>query len=99
MSGAPAPVWRKASALAAMTLVAAGAVGRIHAQASGGGYSIPRQVVAAGADGTQGASYVLSGTLGQASAGPAIVNDFQLNSGFHRSLGAASDPVFTNGFE
>lgn len=99
MSGAPAFGWRKASVLAAATLIAATSGGGIWAQTSGGAYSIPRQVLAAGVDGTQGATYVLAGTLGQASAGAAVVNDFELNGGYRRSLAEAADPVFANGFE
>ena len=102
MSGAPsqrAARRRQAAVLAAMTLAAAGAGGGLWAQASVGGYSIPRQVVATGANGAQGAGYVLSGTLGQATAGPSFADGYHLSGGFRRSLVEAVDSVFADGFE
>jgi hypothetical protein len=90
--------WLKPAVLAAATLAAAAAAGGIAAQASGGPFQVPRQVVAAGATRAQGAGFALTGTLGQANTGLASAGVYRLNGGFQRGQ-ASADTLFGDGFE
>jgi hypothetical protein len=91
--------WLKPTVLAAAALAAAAAADSIGAQASGGPFELPRQVVAAGATRAQGAGFALAGTLGQANSGPAGAGVYQLNGGFQRGNQGSVVALFGDGFE
>jgi hypothetical protein len=97
MSGLPSRS-RKPVLLAAAALAAMAATGGIAAQASGGAFQVPRQVLAAGATRAQGAAHVLLGTPGQSNTGLASAGAYLLSGGFHRSQPGA-DTLFGDGFE
>jgi hypothetical protein len=66
------------------------------AQSSGGGYTLRKSVIGAGADG-QAAPHRLVGTAGQPSAGVAASGSYRLTGGFHQPV--AGGRLFCNGFE
>ena len=88
-------------ALALILLAIAGLV--LHSdtrgQSSGGPYSIPAQVVAAGGGRATGGAFELEGTIGQHAVGPvARAVGVDLIPGFRR-MGPVDDGVFDDGFE
>ena len=88
--------------LAVAAIAATVAVGVALAQSSSATYNVPRQSIDGGAQRASSASYSLSGTVGQADAGPAMSGaTFSVRGGFHRSAAAGPqpDPIFANGFE
>ncbi len=87
-----------------MTIAAAMALyaGFALAQSSGGPYAIPRQSIDGGAQRASSSTYAISGSIGQADAGPAMSGPtFAVRGGFHVAAPSAPlpDPLFANGFE
>jgi hypothetical protein len=69
---------------------------------AGGTYVIEKHAIAAGGQLASGGSYVLAGTLAQATAGPpaeATGGSYRLAGGFHAAATPRADPIFRNGFE
>ncbi len=71
---------------------------------TGGMYVIQKHAIAAGGQRMSGGTYVLTGTVAQASAGPlpadAAGGTYRLAGGFHTAAALPrADEVFRNGFE
>ncbi len=71
---------------------------------AGGTYVMQKHAIAAGGQRVSGGSYVLTGTVAQASAGPlptdASGGTYRLAGGFHTAAAVPRvDEVFRNGFE
>jgi len=70
---------------------------------TGGPFVIQKQVIAAGGARASGGSYVLTGTIAQAAAGPvpseATGAGYRLSSGFHAVSTPLPDALFSHGFE
>ncbi len=75
------------------------------AGAKGGGFAVPRHVIAAGGGRSSGGAFAITGTLGQADADPlqpSTGGAFAITGGFWPGIAAAApvgDAVFANGFE
>jgi hypothetical protein len=72
------------------------------AQSSGGGFEMPRTVVAAGGGSSAGGGFELSGTIGQALAAPASSGGgMTLRPGFWTAgeTPALPEAIFSDGFE
>jgi len=71
---------------------------------AGGTYVIQKHAIAAGGQRVSGGSYVLTGTVAQATAGPlpaeATGGTYRLAGGFHTAAAVPRvDEIFRNGFE
>lgn len=82
-----------ATAIALCTLIA---IGGASAQSTGGGYTLRKSVIGAGAT-MQGTPYRLVATAGQPSAGVAQGGTYRLTGGFHQRAGGGQ--LFCSGFE
>ena len=69
------------------------------AQSSGGPYTIDKAVIASGGATLTGATFRLSGTVGQPATTRLSATGFSLNDGFWAPEGPASDRIFSNGFD
>lgn len=75
------------------------------AGAKGGGFAIPRHVIATGGGRSSGGAFAITGTLGQADADPLQPSTggvFAITGGFWPGIAAAvpsGDALFANGFE
>ena len=89
------------AALAA--LAGMGALAQSVPPPSGGTFVIQKQAIAAGGARAAGGSYVLTGTVAQAAAGPvtteATGGSYRLAGGFHTTSAPLPDALFKNGFE
>ena len=68
----------------------------------GGAFSLKSQVIAAGGRRITGATFDLTGTLAQATAGPspaAVGGNFALRGGFHSASAPLAELIFRDGFE
>ena len=68
----------------------------------GGVFILKNQVIAAGGKRITGATFALTGTLAQATAGPspaATGDNFVLRGGFHNASAPLAEAIFRNGFE
>jgi hypothetical protein len=85
-------------------LAAAGALAQSVPQPAGGSYVIQKQAIAGGGQRASGGTYVLVGTVAQATAGPlpaeATGGSYRLAGGFHTAAGLPrGNEIFRNGFE
>jgi hypothetical protein len=75
------------------------------AGAKGGGFAVPRHVIAGGGGRSSGGAFAITGTLGQADTDPLQPSSggaFAITGGFWPGIAAAvpsGDAVFANGFE
>lgn len=69
----------------------------VHAQSSGGVYTVRKSVITGGAT-TQAGQYRLTGTVSQAAAGIASNGSYKINGGFHQAA-TVGDALFCDGFE
>ena len=69
------------------------------AQSSGGPYTIDKAAIASGGATLTGATFQLSGTIGQPETTRLSAAAFSLNDGFSAPAGPASDSIFSNGFD
>ena len=68
----------------------------------GGTFTLKNQVIAAGGKHVTGATFDLTGTLAQATAGPspaAVGGNFVLRGGFHSASAPLAEAIFRDGFE
>lgn len=86
------PPKRLLLALLAMTATA-------HGQAGGGAFRIDPVVVSGSGATLDGASFQLSGTIGQPATTLLTASGFQLQDGFWRPVAPTSDVIFANGFD
>lgn len=66
---------------------------------AGSGYTLHKQVIAAGGAASSGGSYALVATVGQSVSGPTQATGLSLQQGFHPATPAQADGLFQNGFE
>ena len=88
---------RRLVALAALVLGATCA-GLVFAQAAGGEFAVPREVIAGGSASAAGGEFRSAGTLGQHDAGTAVGGDYRLRGGFWPK-GTPAPYIFSDGFE
>lgn len=69
-----------------------------HGQATGGSYTMRKQVIGAGEISSAG-SYRLMGTVGEVGAHESSTPRFKLTGGFHGPAGPVGDAIFCDGFE
>lgn len=75
------------------------------AGAKGGGFAVPRNVIAGGGGRSSGGAFAITGTLGQADTDPLQPSSggaFAITGGFWPGIAAAvpsGDALFANGFE
>ncbi len=69
--------------------------------ASGGPYTLNKQVIAGGGERASGGSYLLIGTVAQSVTGPVTGGSYSVQQGFLTQTASASQPdaIFKNGFE
>lgn len=83
--------------------VVTGALAQTVPPPTGGTYIIQKQAIAAGGARATGGSYVLTGTVAQAAAGPvpteATGGSYRLAGGFHTTAAPQPDALFKHGFE
>jgi hypothetical protein len=70
----------------------------LYAQASGGSYTMRKQVIGAGEVSSAG-SYRLTGTVAEVGAVESDTPRFRLVGGFHGRSGPVVDSIFCDGFE
>lgn len=70
----------------------------LYAQASGGSYTMRKQVIGAG-EVASGGTYRLTGTVGEVGAVESGTPRFRLVGGFHGRSGPIVDSIFCDGFE
>ncbi len=70
----------------------------LYAQASGGSYTMRKQVIGAGGVSSAG-SYRLTGTVAEVGAVESDTPRFRLVGGFHGRSGPVVDSIFCDGFE
>ena len=88
---------------ACATTVALSALAQSVPPPAGGTYVLRKYAIATGGARATGGTYVLTGTVAQAAAGPvptdATGGSYRLAGGFHTTSAPQPDALFTNGFE
>jgi len=90
-----------------LTALALGSSAAVLAQSvpppAGGTYVMQKHAIAGGGQRASGGSYVLTGTVAQATAGPipaeAAGGTYRLAGGFHAASTPRAGDIFRNGFE